>query len=114
MHRFLTHKFSRWMQSQAAEDGFNICQNTVTLARNKRTCIHTLCNTQFCDGMLAKRHKVDEVVPSYFSRRQGFTQLPEDAFRAETWDDEDPPYRGIVGKTDKTAWWKTGAHEMPV
>eukprot|EP00974_Lingulodinium_polyedra_P086987 8432376-Lingulodinium_polyedra.AAC.1 len=43
LHAFLEKKFARWMQSQAAEDGFNICRKAETLAQNKAAPARAHC-----------------------------------------------------------------------
>ena len=114
LRQFLQHKFARFMQSQVAEDGFNICRKVETLAQNKKAPVQTLCMTMFSDGLLAKRHHFCEVEGSYTSHRMGFTSFPDDAFEASMQRPPgDPVYSDIASASAKTDWWKCKSHSLP-
>ena len=111
---FLVNKFARFMQSQLAEDGFNISRRVETLALNKKAPVHTLCHKMFTYNMLAKRHSFDEVQGSYISHRIGLNKFPEEAFKHPVKPHpQDPLYADISTGSTKTDWWKSKSNTLP-
>ena len=110
LRSFLQQKHARFLQSQLAEDGFNIARQVETGSGNKRSPCKTIYTRLANAKVLGERHHFQEVRPDAFGHDLVGRSIPQHAF-APALDAADPPFHEVVSSSPVTPWWTCKADQ---